>query len=590
MEVEDRRLRAAAAREAFLRGPPADASEAGGVSDLVRASWLRSRGAGVDAHTYAVELHEDVDFDSRLVRCARPVIERLSDQMVDVPVTIALADAGARIVDRLDCSTSVARVLDHVDFHKGFAFDEDGVGTNGIGTVYASGSSVAVVGAEHFSEELVRFACTGAPILHPVTGRVEGVLDLSCLAESWSPIMQVLVRSAADEIARQLLLDRHEADRALFERYLLACRRPRRAVLAIGSALTMVNEVARACFDPADLLLLQQHGRSLLVTSQDQAPARVDLSGGRVARLRASWVAVGDRVAGVVLQVSEDPAPPTRVPLPRRPVAAAPVSAGWRRARTEVGEAVATHAALLLLGEAGSGRATLVTDRFRAARPQGRVVTHDLTGHADGLADGLADGHGDDRVPTLVLLRHLDALDPRRLAGLGERLRAWRVAGHLVAATASVDAAPGRPSYAPLLAHFERCVTLPPLRERGDDLAALVTALLAELAPGRRVRVSPEAMRLLLRHAWPRNLTQLREALTAALAQRPVGELGARDLPGYCHTTGTRLLTPLEAAERDALVQGLRQHDGNRLRAAAHLGMSRSSLYRKLDRYGITGL
>ncbi len=59
--------------------------------------------------------------------------------MVDVPVTIALADADARIVDRLDCSTSVARVLDRVDFLKGFAFVEGGVGTNGIGTVFEAG-------------------------------------------------------------------------------------------------------------------------------------------------------------------------------------------------------------------------------------------------------------------------------------------------------------------------------------------------------------------------------------------------------------------------------------------------------------------
>jgi transcriptional regulator of acetoin/glycerol metabolism len=48
------------------------------------------------------------------------------------------------------------------------------------------------------------------------------------------------------------------------------------------------------------------------------------------------------------------------------------------------------------------------------------------------------------------------------------------------------------------------------------------------------------------------------------------------------------LLSPLATAERDAIVAALREHHGNRVVAASHLGMSRSSLYRKLRTYNIT--
>ena len=144
-----------------------------------------------------------------------------------MPVAIALSDARARIVHRVDCSTAVGRHLDRVDFHAGFSFAEGGVGTNGIGTVFESGESVAVVGAEHFTAALTRFACTGAPVLDPVTGRVEGVLDVNSLAEDWTPLMHTLVRRAAGDIGRNLLRDRSRATQALFETFVRADARPR---------------------------------------------------------------------------------------------------------------------------------------------------------------------------------------------------------------------------------------------------------------------------------------------------------------------------------------------------------------------------
>lgn len=94
--------RMAAARADFLaRGEAAQ-----GVPATVAASWLRSRSAGVDADRYSVPFHSDIDVDSRLARCARPVLAHLENDLCEVPVTIALTDAHARIIDRRDCSRS----------------------------------------------------------------------------------------------------------------------------------------------------------------------------------------------------------------------------------------------------------------------------------------------------------------------------------------------------------------------------------------------------------------------------------------------------------------------------------------------------
>jgi transcriptional regulator of acetoin/glycerol metabolism len=91
-----------------------------------------------------------------------------------------------------------------------------------------------------------------------------------------------------------------------------------------------------------------------------------------------------------------------------------------------------------------------------------------------------------------------------------------------------------------------------------------------------------------LRHsAWPGNVTELEHALRAALRRRPVGDLRREDLPASCFTGSRRALGQLEALERDAIVRALVDAGGNRKQAASDLGMSRSSLYRKIHTFGI---
>lgn len=94
-------------------------------------------------------------------------------------------------------------------------------------------------------------------------------------------------------------------------------------------------------------------------------------------------------------------------------------------------------------------------------------------------------------------------------------------------------------------------------------------------------------LRVLLGHDWPGNVAELRDALRTALTRRPVGDLRAEDLPETCFVSGGRRLTPIEAAERTAIVRALIQTGGNRRDAAELVGIARSSLYRKIQAYGI---
>ncbi|MCZ2826262.1 MULTISPECIES: sigma-54-dependent Fis family transcriptional regulator [unclassified Modestobacter] len=582
----------AAARAEFLERGVAGAT---GVRDLVAASWRRSRSAGVDAAEYRTSYHEDVDLDSRLVRSARPVIDRLAVEMVDVPVAIALSDAQARIVHRLDCSTAVGRQLDRVDFNAGFDFGEGGVGTNGIGTVFETGASVSVVGAEHFTEALVRFACTGAPIIDPVTGRVDGVLDVSSLAETWTPLMHTLVRRAAVDIGRNLLLDRSQAKRALFETFLRADARPRQAVMAVGDSLT-VNRRAQQLYSAAEQRAVHQHAL-FLMSRRDRVTDSVTLDSGRTVRLRATRILVGEEVAGIVLVLDDEPSVPrpdvaSSAARPRSPAGTdgpappAPAPSGrspaWTAACAQVRAGLDRGDRLLVLGEPGAGRRTIVAELFGGLHPAGAVVAGEVE---QVVAEGVPAGAG----PTLVVLRHLDRIGRDTAERLPAFLASLDRDQYAVAATLD-DARTGADlPFRAVLREFAQAVRLPPLRHRTDDLPQVVERLLTELAPDRGVRLHPAASRLIERHPWPGNLVQLREALAAALQRRPVGELRPDDLPAWCRTGGSsRTLTPLESAEREAIVTVLQECRGNRVHAAASLGMARSSLYRKIKSYAIT--
>jgi transcriptional regulator of acetoin/glycerol metabolism len=129
---------------------------------------------------------------------------------------------------------------------------------------------------------------------------------------------------------------------------------------------------------------------------------------------------------------------------------------------------------------------------------------------------------------------------------------------------------------------------VPPLRHHVDDLADLVPHLLSQLVGEDRLTVSSRAMAQLRRLNWPGNVTQLRRLLGEVVKRRHSGVIEIADLPPEARTAGHRVLTPIEALERDAIVQALLDNAQRPAAAARALGMSRATIYRKFHHYGIS--
>lgn len=577
--------RVAAAREEFLlsggRGRIA-------VRAAILTSWQRSRIAGVDTSAPSVPFYETIDPRGRLARAAAPVIERLQDQLSDIPVSIVLTDNQGCLIERKDSQRRLARRFDTVYFAPGFSYAEAYVGTNGVGTALEVGRPIYVCGPEHFNERSTAFACAGAPIRHPLTRRIEGLIDLSCLATDANPMMRAIVQQAALEVERLLLEHASARQRLVLEEFLASCRSSNGAVVAVSGDVIFANGHASSVLTAADEALLR-------LTAADSQSLRsgtlneMSLTDERRARIYSYPVTRGGDVAGVVFEVNllRNRPLPGSVVRPRVPVALPGLvgrSQAWLSACGQVQEAARDRTPLLITGENGVGKVALAKGAHQDREPTGRCIVIDCGRETQQLLGDLR-AAGQAPVTTLVL-SHVERLDPVAVEEAASLLDALLVQQPRPWVVGTVSVGSNVPDS--LLWHFTTSVAVPPLRHRADDLDRLVPAVLKHLAPARHVECTMDAMRVLSRYAWPGNVAELQQALRAALTRRLAGPIRREDLPAECFTISRRTLTPIEALERDAIIGALTTANGNRKMAAANLGMSRSSLYRKIQSFGIT--
>ena len=130
-------------------------------------------------------------------------------------------------------------------------------------------------------------------------------------------------------------------------------------------------------------------------------------------------------------------------------------------------------------------------------------------------------------------------------------------------------------------------IRIPALRERCDDIQPLAAGFLREFA-GASVELTPAAMEALRRHEWPGNVRELRNVLERALIMCDGPYIDAEHL---CLRAKKDVplssTTDLETLEKQAIERAMRDADGNKVRAAKQLGISRMQLYGRLRKFGL---
>jgi DNA-binding NtrC family response regulator len=291
------------------------------------------------------------------------------------------------------------------------------------------------------------------------------------------------------------------------------------------------------------------------------------------------------------------------------PSLAPPVEQALRR----LADVAQSMVPVLLLGESGAGKevaARMVhaesgrTGQFVAVNCAGLVeslAAATLFGHTRGAYTGAIDDRPGairasdkgtlllDEVGDLPLATQgtlLRVLQEREVVPVGET-RPVPVDVRFVAATLKdlereVEAGRFRVDLYARLAGLR--VTLPPLRDRLEDLGALVAASLAR--HGRpALGLSSAAAWALCRHRWPLNIRELDQAIAAAVAVAPGERIDLQQLPEQ--VAGRAPAAAVEAAKRDELLALLRDHRGNLAAVARALSTSRAQIHRLLRRYSI---
>ncbi|MEV4441204.1 SpoIIE family protein phosphatase [Streptomyces sp. NPDC049577] len=278
------------AREQFFRGAPVEAD----IRGPILSSWQRSVSLGLSPGGCELPYTDDLDLDGRLVRAARPVLDRLEARFAGRNMNVALADARGAVLERRFGSASMVRRLAEIQSVPGFVFAEKFAGTNGIGLALAERHQISVYGAEHFAERSQTNACSAIPVRDLLSGRIEGVLCLGYPHTDVDAALDTVIRKAAAAIERRLLEQSSVRERALLRAYAEARRR---APAGDGQ----LGELAASGLDWRDQLILKERATEL-ISAGLRAAVEVALPGDRRVTLLSRPVTSPDGVEGVVVE------------------------------------------------------------------------------------------------------------------------------------------------------------------------------------------------------------------------------------------------------------------------------------------------
>jgi transcriptional regulator of acetoin/glycerol metabolism len=646
----DRDIRSA--WESFVTSDMSGGVHPNHVREDILASWKRSVQLGVDAGNLGSRKIPDEneialrrERNLHLRKAASAAFRRLEPHLSEAKSILILADDQGVIIDAIG-DESVLDDGQGIHLEVGGQWDEKFVGTTGIGTVLTTGKPMYVHASEHFVEGVQSWTCAGAPIRNPFDNSIIGVVDLSGPPDIFRRHNVALVLAAAREIEIALAEQQRQDRTQLLEAFLQSkYSRTDSSVLLLDSSGRIVfrRGVDEARFPASDRLIV---GHKLLpdidgISDKDLPrllPPDVQAQG-------LEHLILGNAYRGAALFLKSDRAImrsdlSARSIKPRHNVSEATIhiigASPSMLEAIELAERAATaNVSVLIQGETGVGKelfARLIHSRLgsddapyvplNCAAISSDLIGAELFGYVDGAFTGavrggrpgkfeLADGGllcldeiGD--MPIELQPYLLRALEQRAVYRMGDNKRR-AVDVRLVAMTnrdLRMEIDKGR--FRRDLFYRIGVVTIevPPLRQRGNDILALIEHFSAHYAQetGRpKMKFAEDTLDLFLKYRWPGNVRELRNLMQRIylVASGPV--VTARDLPPELRrdldepapeADSLEIILSghsgdLESIEESAIRRTILAEKGNLTRVAAILGISRPTLYRKMRQYQI---
>ena len=180
-------------------------SDADHLPGRLVASWQRSEDYGVPLDEIEPSFVGTLNEESLFFECGREVLAGLHQTLVNEPVSLMLTDADGLVLNRMSGDSSLLRALDKVHLAPGFAYAERTVGTNGLGLAIADRVPTVVRADEHYALSLCTYTCAAVPVLDPLTGALEGCVNLTTWSTQSSELLLALAQSAASNTSALML-------------------------------------------------------------------------------------------------------------------------------------------------------------------------------------------------------------------------------------------------------------------------------------------------------------------------------------------------------------------------------------------------
>lgn len=612
------------------------------VRPMILRSWKRCRQAGFPAQGLELCPIDTAALETAIAR-NEPLVQSAKQLMDELVLSIHMSQSVVTLVDPKGLVLYVSattRDLDNVPYGvPGRRCDESTLGTNGMGLCVIEERPVYVIAAEHYNAALHYLTCAAAPILD-ASGRLLGALNLAIATENFHQHTLGLVEASAHAIEEQVRL------RNLISQQHVILELLDDGVVVLESDGTILTVNRQAC----DMLRVEpgikgknirDFGRpneiilAALRQRQTFHDRETTLSLGNHSLQCALSCAPFTETGGIILTLRET----------RRMRKYAAKVAGSKAVYTFadiVGESKAMREAVglariasqsdattLILGESGTGK-ELFAQSIHNASPRAKgpfvvvncgalprtLVQSELFGYVSGAFSGalkegspgkfeLADSGtifldeiGEMPLEAQVsLLRLLQESEVTRLGGKHAR----RIDVRIIAATnTDLAQAVKRDAFRSDLYYRLNVlsVTVPPLRDRDDDIFLLIRVFLDKFksVSGRHITISGEASAALAAHTWPGNVRELENLIERLVNVATTDTIDVQQLPQDIVTAlvkgqDTRQSEPamsLKRIQKALILETLRETGGNFRRTSALLNISRTTLYAKLRQYGIT--
>ena len=630
------------AREGFVE----DGTTPSTVRAVVVSSWQRSQDHGVPIEresaplVLGTELVERHSTHSGLVEAARPALRQARLFLAEANSMMILTDPSGLVLE----TAGDPRTIDFghlVHLEQGSLWTEADIGTNAIGTAIASLEPVQILGAEHFCNDVRVWTCAATPIWHPEDGDPLGVIDVSGPAREFHPqslAFAVAIRHQIEGSIAQSINHEHER---LLRNFL------QKRSLWANEQVVAIDHRGRIVYGGESALhSLERHHPGLASSGRINSLKGVPAAGWASALQEllpsASTEAVIDQNrhigALIVLHNRRRPTVSTvERPLTERLLDFGEIfgdSAVMQEVKERARKIALTGAPVLIEGETGVGK-ELFARAIHSGGPTSSgpflpvncggiprdLFGSELFGYSKGAFTGAREQGQAGKIEAAdggllcldeigemplehqpFLLRVLeDGVVYRIGSNEGRPVRVRLVSMTNRDLLAEAEAGRFRRDLYYRIAVLR--LQIPPLRERGDDVVALTQhfARKAAIRLGRLVpRFDDDVLRIFRLYSWPGNVRELRNVVENMILLGNSDQLGIDDIPMEVRQQANQagVSVPVEQSsspaspnlklsERAAIEAALAEAGGNLTEAAKRLGIARSTLYRKLEEYGL---